>query len=386
MVWNLGWIDTLVGSCVGTLSIGGVETHVLLDTGATHSFVSPNMTGKGMFRYGTWNGRDKVSAAGGQIMNLLGLVKDIPVMILDRPMPVDLIVVPLKNHEVFLGMDWLGRNRATLDCHRGRVQFENEFGPLIKFQGIKPTSCCLVVSAIQMERMLGNGCEAFLATIYTDEVVGGGDPDGIPLVREFHDGFGSLHGIPPDRADPFIIELEPGTAPLSKNPYKMAPAEMAELKKQLEELLDKGFIHPSVSPWGAPVLFVKKKDGSFRLCIDYRGLNRVTVKNKYPLPMIDESLDQPCGAKWFSRIYLASRYHQIPVAQGDIRKTAFRTRYGHYEFVVMPFGLTNAPAAFMKMMNGIFQEYLDEFVIIFIDDILVYSKTMRGIFGQCWDA
>ena len=130
------------------------------------------MIEKGMFRYGTWNSPDRVVAAGGQIMNPLGLVKDIPVMILDRPMPVDLIVVPLKNHEVILGMDWLGKYRETLDCHRGRVKFENEFGPPIKFQGIKPTFCCLVVSAIQVERMLGNGCEAFLATIYTDEVVG----------------------------------------------------------------------------------------------------------------------------------------------------------------------------------------------------------------------
>ena len=237
--------------------------------------------------------------------------------------------------------------------------------------------------------MLESCCEAYLATITTREVVGGANPDGIPLVSEFEDVFQALQGIPPNRADPFIIELGPGTAPMSKSPYRMAPAEMAELKKQLEELLDKGFILPSVSRWGAPVLFVKKSDGSFRLCIDYRGLNRVTVKNKYPLPRIDELLDQLRGAKWFSKIDLASRYHQIPIEPRDVRKTVFRTRYGHYEFVVMPFGLANAPAAFMKMMNGIFREYLDEFVIIFTD---VYSctprprKTMRGIFGQCWDA
>ncbi|KAL1217934.1 RNA-directed DNA polymerase-like protein [Cardamine amara subsp. amara] len=201
-------------------------------------------------------------------------------------------------------------------------------------------------------------------------------PD-IRVVRDFRDVFRSLQGLPPSRSDPFTIELEPGTAPISKAAYRMAPAEMAELKKQLEELLSKGFIRPSTSPWGAPVLFVKKKDGSFRLCIDYRGLNRVTVKNRYPLPRIDELLDQLRGATWFSKIDLASGYHQIPVEEGDIRKTAFRSRYGHYEFVVMPFGLTNASAAFMRLMNSIFQEYLDEFVIIFIDDILVYSKSQE---------
>ena len=213
--------------------------------------------------------------------------------------------------------------------------------------------------------------------------------DGIPLVREFEDVFQALHGILPDRADPFIIELELGTAPMYKSPYRTAPGEMAELKKQLEELLDKGFIRPSVSPWGAPVLFVKKKDGSFRLFIDYRGLNRVTVKNKYPLPRIDELLDQFKGAKWFSKIDLASGYHHIPIESNDIRKTVFRTRYGHYEFVVMSFGLTNAPAAFMKMMNGIFHDFQDEFVIIFIDDILVYSRSkedherhLRAVLGR----
>ncbi|KAG7583880.1 Ribonuclease H-like superfamily [Arabidopsis suecica] len=186
-----------------------------------------------------------------------------------------------------------------------------------------------------------------------------------------------MSGLPPDRSDPFTIELEAGTTPISKAPYRMAPAEMAELKKQLEELLDEGFIRPSSSPWGAPVLFVKKKDGSFRLCIDYRGLNKIMVKNKYPLPRIDELLDQLGGAKWFSKIDLASGYHQIPIEPSDIRKTAFRTRYGNYEFVVMPFGLTNAPATFMKMMNSVFREFLDEFVIIFIDDILVYSKDWK---------
>ena len=150
----------------------------------------------------------------------------------------------------------------------------------------------------------------------------------------------------------------------------MAPAELKELKTQLQELLDKGFIRPSHSPWGAPVLFVKKADGSLRLCIDYRGLNQVTIKNRYPFPRIDDLFDQLAGAQIFSKIDLRSGYHQLKVRGEDIPKTAFRTRYGHYEFLVMSFGLTNAPAAFMDLMNRVFEAFLDKFVIVFIDDIL----------------
>ncbi|KAL4028422.1 hypothetical protein IC575_011619 [Cucumis melo] len=155
----------------------------------------------------------------------------------------------------------------------------------------------------------------------------------------------------------------------------MAPAELKELKVQLQELLDKGFIRPSVSPWGAPVLFVKKKDGSMRLCIDYRELNKVTVKNRYPLPRIDDLFDKLQGATVFSKIDLRSGYHQLRIKDEDVPKTAFRSRYGHYEFIVMSFGLMNAPAVFMDLMNRVFREFLDTFVIVFIDDILIYSKT-----------
>nr|GEX56225.1 putative reverse transcriptase domain-containing protein [Tanacetum cinerariifolium] len=155
----------------------------------------------------------------------------------------------------------------------------------------------------------------------------------------------------------------------------MAPIELKELKDQLQELLERGFIRPSVLPWGALVLFVKKKDGSIRLCIDYRELNKITIRNRYPLPRIDDLFDQLQGAMHFSKIDLRSGYHQLRVKEQDISKTAFRTRYGHYEFLVMPFGLTNAPVVFMDLMNRVFHEILDKFVIVFIDDILVFSKS-----------
>ncbi|XP_058217513.1 uncharacterized protein LOC131328604 [Rhododendron vialii] len=199
----------------------------------------------------------------------------------------------------------------------------------------------------------------------------------LPLVvREFPDVFPEeLPGLPPEREIEFVIDLLPGTAPISIPPYRFAPAELRELKTQLQELENLGFIRPSTSPWGAPALFAQKKDGSLRLCIDYRKLNRVTIKNKYPMPRIDDLFDQLRGATCFSKIDLRSGYHQLRVRREDIPKTAFRTCYGHYEFVVMPFGLTNAPATFMDLMNRIFRAYLDRFVVVFVDDILIYSPT-----------
>ncbi|GKD26169.1 putative reverse transcriptase domain-containing protein [Tanacetum coccineum] len=173
----------------------------------------------------------------------------------------------------------------------------------------------------------------------------------------------------------FRIDLVPGATPITKSSYRLAPSEMQELSGQLQELQDNGFIRPSHSSWGAPVLFVNKKDGSFCMCIDYRELNKITIKNCYPLPRIDDLFDQLQGACYFSKIDLWSGYHQLRVHRYDIPKTAFRTRYEHFKFTVMPFGLTNAPAVFMGLMNRVCKPYLDKFVIVFIDDILIYSKT-----------
>ncbi|GKC21935.1 putative reverse transcriptase domain-containing protein [Tanacetum coccineum] len=183
-----------------------------------------------------------------------------------------------------------------------------------------------------------------------------------------------LSGLPPQRQVEFRIDLVPGVTPIAKSPYRLAPSEMQELSRQLQELQDKGFIRPSYSPWGAPVLFVKKKDGLFRICIDYRELNKLTVKNRYPLSRIDDLFDQLQGSRYFSKIDLRSGYHQLYVHEDDILKTTFRMRYGYFEFTVMPFGLTNAPAVFIDLMNRVCKPYLDKFVIVFIDEILIYSK------------
>ena len=196
------------------------------------------------------------------------------------------------------------------------------------------------------------------------------------VVCEFEDAFlDELQGLPPQRDVDFVIELHPGTSPISMTLHRMALVELQELKVQIQGLLDKGFIRSSTSTWGAPALFAKKKDKTLRLCIDYRQLNRVTIKNQYPLPRIDDLFDQLRGARVYSKIDLCTGYHQLRVRETDIPKTEFRTRYGHFEFTVIPFGLTNAPAAFMDLIHRVFHPYLYRFVVVFMDDILIYSET-----------
>ncbi|GJU00235.1 retrotransposon protein, putative, ty3-gypsy subclass [Tanacetum coccineum] len=225
--------------------------------------------------------------------------------------------------DVIVGMDWLTQNKTVIVCHEKVVEIQLEGSGILR---------------IQRERTLGVA-KALMNAMVDEPKVGD-----ISVVRDFIDVFpDDLSGLPPQR--------------------------------QLQELQDKGFIRPSHSPWGAPVLFVKKKDGSFRMCIDYRELNKLTVKNRYPLPRIDDLFDQPQGSRYFSKIDLRSGYHQLRVHEDDIPKTAFRTRYRHFEFTVMPFGLTNAPAVFMDLMNRVCKPYLDKFVTVFMVEILIYSKS-----------
>nr|CAD40076.1 OSJNBa0085C10.29 [Oryza sativa Japonica Group] len=271
----------------------------------------------------------------------------------DTVFPSNLMVLIPQTLDVILGMDWLTKNKGVIDCSRREVTLTTSWGSVMK---------ATVDQDPQLFKRAGG--------IFTMLPM-----EGMPVVQDYPDVFPEeLPGMPPDRDIEFIIDLMPGTAPISKRPYRMPANELEELKTQIKELQDKGYVRPSSSPWGAQVLFVKKKDGSMRMCVDYRSLNKVTIKNKYPLPRIDDLFDQLKGAKVFSKIDLRSEYHQLKIRPRDIPKTAFSTRYGLYEFTVMSFGLTNAPAYFMNLMNKVFMEYLDKFVVVFIDDILIYSK------------
>ena len=197
------------------------------------------------------------------------------------------------------------------------------------------------------------------------------------LLAEYEDVFPDElpRGLPPKRSVEMSINLEENTKPKIGPIYKLSKTELEEMKKQIDEALGLGFIRPSISPWGSPVLFTPKKDGSLRMCIDYRALNKNTIKNQVPLPRIDEVWDQVGGSNYFSTLDLRSGYHQIRIKESDIEKTAFRTRYGQFEYLVTPFGLAGAPGCFQTLMNNIFRPYLDEFILVYLDDILIYSKT-----------
>nr|GEX55573.1 putative reverse transcriptase domain-containing protein [Tanacetum cinerariifolium] len=284
----------------------------------------------------------------GRIIGLNTIMRDCTLNFLNHPFNIDLLPVELGSFDVIVGMDWLSKYDAVIGCVEKlvRVPFGNEI-LTIRGEGSneRNESRLNIISCSNAQEYMSKGY---------------------------------LPGIPPTRQVEFQIDLVPGAALVARAPYRLAPSEMKELVDQLQELTDKGFIRPSFSPWGAPVLFVKKKDRSFRLCIDYRELNKLTVKNRYLLPRIDDLFDQLQGLSVYSKIDLRSGYHQLRVREEDILKIAFKTRCGHYEFQVMPFGLTNAPAVFMDLMNRVCKPYLDKFMIAFSYDILIYSKDEKG--------
>ena len=323
------------------------------------------------------DGRMVVSVPNGDTMISERIVPCSRLVIQNKDFPADLIVLGIHDFDIVLGMDWLSKHRATLDCYKKEVRLVRPEEPGVIFRGIRREIAHSLINAMTASKMLRKGCHGYLAFV-VDRRQEGTLLEDIPIVKEFPVVFtDDISGLYPDREVEFTIDLIPGIEPISIPPYRMSSAELRELKAQLEELLSKGFIRPSTSSWGAPILLVKKKDGILQLCIDYRQLNWATICNQYPLPRIDELFDQLQGSRVHSKIDLRSGYHQLKVRENDVSKTAFRTRYGHYDFLVMSFELTNSPAAFMDLMNRVFSPYLDKFVIVFINDILVYSGSLE---------
>jgi hypothetical protein len=336
----------------GTFYIHHQPVVTLFDSGATHSFISNNCGTRIRLDPCPTQGSYMISTPGGKIASDQ-MIRSVPIQLGSKVIKTDLVLLNLEGIDIILGTNWMTEHRVRLDMFSRVIEIDS------------PYHGATTLYLPQQESL--HPCTYIITDLKVKD---------IPVVCEYPDVFpDDLPGMPPDRDIEFIIELQPGTAPISKKPYRMPPNELAELKIQLQDLLDKCFIRPSASPWGCPALFVKKKDNSLRLCVDYRPLNAVTIKNKYPLPCIDILFDQLAGAKVFSKIDLCSGYHQIKIKPCDIPKTAFSTRYGLYEYLVMSFGLTNAPAYFMYLMSSVFMPELDKFVVVFIDDILIYSKT-----------
>jgi hypothetical protein len=365
-----------------TSTINDKEVDVLIDSGAGNNYISTETaTQLGLRTFQRRTPAWVVLANEEPVLSRLQVLVKLKMSPYYQPILV-LQVIDMR-YQVILGKGWLSdvAYSAIIDWRRNTVWINSHC-----IQGHTTPRHESILSVMQFKKTL-KGADAGVVCVMTepqdhetaDKEDREQDPEVKQLLEEYQDVFPDElpKELPPSRSVDHKIEIVPGSKPPSRPTYKLSLSEMEELKRQLEDLVTHQFIQPSQSPYGAPVLFVKKKDGDLRMCVDYRALNKQTVRNTYPLPRIDELMDQLHGAKHFTKIDLRSGYHQIRIAEEDVHKTAFRTRYGLHEFKVLPFGLTNAPATFMQLMNEVFKEELDTCVIIYLDDILVYSPTLE---------
>ncbi|KAG2191851.1 hypothetical protein INT47_002866, partial [Mucor saturninus] len=348
---------------------------VLIDSGASANYVTPEIAMKANQVVRVHD--RQVETAGGHRISITKKIT-MPISINGYTDTIEAYVFPMK-FDLILGRTWLQQANPVPDwfndswklCRNGK-----EF--IIEPHNIRPSTQHLnyLVSHKQVEKIMKKTeADSFLLYVKEDHAKEISESNWSNLAKDFPDVFrDELPGVPPDRDVQHVIDT--GDArPISRPPFKMSPLELDELKRQLKELLDLGLIRPSASPWGAPVLFVKKKDGAMRMCIDYRALNKVTVRNNHPLPRIDECLERLRGSAHFTSLDLKSGNHQVKIQSSDVPKTAFNTRYGQYEFLVLPFGLTNAPPTFQSLMNRVLGDCLDDFALVYLDDILIFSKT-----------
>jgi hypothetical protein len=299
---------------------------ILIDSGASHSYLDPKMVERFHFPRSKLGTSWLVQLATGAKRKINEMVKACPMDMNGLSTREDLNIIPLGSYDCLIGMDWLDQHHVVLDCYNKEFTCLDEKGNLRTVQGIPRAVTVREISALQLKKSYRKGCQIFAAHMEETPKDKMPNIEDYAVLKEFEDVFKEIPGFPPKRDIDFSINLMPGAAPVSKTPYRMSTPELKELQMQLEELLKKGYICPSVSPWGAPVLFVKKKDGTLRLCIDFRQLNKVTVKNKYPFPRIDDLFDQLKDAKIFSKIDLRSGYHQVRIREEDINKTCLQNK------------------------------------------------------------
>ena len=368
-------------------TINGNSARILFDTGASNSFLSTPFVRKHQItQYPIKNKVIHCTANDSKVISVGRTIVTIKIQKYQKQ--VECLVSDTGSFDCIMGMNrfmkeqpairWSFPRMMTIGENESQIEiYDNTNQPNIQTEVAE-------ISSLQFKRIARKPeTEVYLGFLFLRQ-----DPLKVPrtnniskrvqhLLDEFKRVFAKKlpDKLPPSRAVDHQIELLPNSKPPSRPPYRLSYNELKELQKQIDKLLETNKIRPSKSPYGAPVLFVKKKNGDLRLCVDYRALNKLTIKNNYPLPRIDDCFDRLAGMKYFSKIDFTSGYHQCRIAENDIHKTAFRTRYGHYEFMVLPFGLCNAPATFQRLMHEIFWEFLDEFLVIYLDDIIVFSKT-----------
>ncbi len=412
----------------------GLPASILLDSGASDNFISAAFAAKAQLRVTAPTRAQQVRTAGGDLVPLQGQCT-FKLKIQDYSSTITALVMPdmLPHTDLILGDRWLQHEGATLCYQTGTCTLKNgsktrtlqlgvdgmpataeQFVHQLVVNLMAAEAPPAVITAKQAMKAIKRGANHFTVLVKK----GAPQPDSNPvtlmcapkcvrlqhahlaaataedtttqqaaeypeeiqqIIDEYPDVFAELPpGLPPERDISHTIPLQPGATPPAKRMYRLSPAELEEVKRQVADLLKKGFIEPSNSPYGAPILFVQKKDGSLRMVVDYRALNKITIKNKYPLPRIEDLFDSLLGAKYFSSLDLQSGYHQIRIAPEDVPKTAFRTPIGSYQFKVLCFGLTNSPAVFSKAMYDIFKDYIGKFVCIYLDDILIFSESYEA--------
>ncbi|KAJ4788261.1 polyprotein [Rhynchospora pubera] len=361
--------------------IGSIPICALIDSGSTHSFINPHIVHQ-LSLPTIFTTPLSVKIADGSKLSTNKLCQNLSFQLQGTEFSGDLRVLEIQGYDVILGMDWLSQfGLMTVDWNQGALYIKHQ-GQDVKLQ-VENISAEVHIcqQEFNLQKEAKKGSEIFIAHLFASELVEGKQLQvSSPLVQHVLDSFADIFqepsSLPPPRAIDHKIHLLPDSKPINLRPYRFSHFQKLEIEKIIEELLHQSFIQPSTSPYASPILLVKKKDGSWRLCVDYRQLNDQTIKNKYPIPIIDDLLDELKGAKYFSKLDLRSGYHQIRMNPSDVPKTAFRTHDGLFEYTVMPFGLTNAPATFQSLMNCIFKPYLRQFVLVFFDDILIYSPDL----------